>query len=324
MMMNQSYSVEHKVINCFKEEVDNYSIDKGISFEKKFNMVLDKKSIIKYNLKNHSKEYDIMIFGEKRLDIGLLIDMPWNIEIETHKCNKNVINDKYDDNFLFSVIAVNGESPNALNSSMPYSFIEYKENFKLRDFDFKTNELPSIRRDNYNSSNPFNEIEKKYAFVPKVNHYCELITSKIERKNIVHLENILKSNIEPNMKRGILYYLCDNLVKESITRLNFIPELKQFSFINNNGERNYLIDSEYNRSRINNHLVSEHYEEYLTRNAGKRIAKVLNTKKFSLITQDEKFYRSCDSSEIDSIQLMKDNILQEGIGIGSGSYNYFK
>jgi hypothetical protein len=302
------YEIEQKIIGLFDNEV------KSPTFEDAFKISLDNNSIISYNLKEKNKEYDIIIEGEKRLSIGLLINDSYNIEIETRRCNIHTIEDKCEDGMLFSVILTNGESNNARYSKMPYSFIDFKENFNLTNFDFKTQELPSLKKNIYNSSNPFTSIKKEYAFVPKiVNNNCEKIKSLIEERNIVHLENILKSLIVPNLKRGLLYFLCDNLVSKKIKNLDFIPELMQVSFIDNNGLNNCLIDSSINRRKIADYSVSKSYEKYLTKKHNKKIAKALNSKNFSLITEDEELFKSCNCSEIKKAYLIKGNILELGL-----------
>jgi hypothetical protein len=279
-------------------------------FEENFKLFLGNDSKVEYNLEQNSREFDIMIFGEKRLSIGVLVNETYNIEIETHKCSNKVIKNKYDSSFLFSIILANGESNAAHDSNLVYSLIDYKEDYSSINFDFKNQELPSIKVKN--ASEIFNPPKKEYAFVPKVvNNNCNLLKNKLGEDNIMPLEAILNSKIEPNLKRGVLYFLCDNLIKEY--KVRFMPELMQVSFMGSNGLNTCLIDCLLNRQRVHNHEVSKSYEAFLTKRYNKKIAKSLSSKNFSLITSDLKFADSIVDSEISKVYLIKDNILQNGL-----------
>ncbi|MFA5333739.1 MAG: hypothetical protein WC376_04560 [Candidatus Nanoarchaeia archaeon] len=261
-------------------------------------------------MEQNSREFDIMIFGEKRLSIGVLVTETYNIEIETRKCSNKVINSKYNDSFLFSVIIANGESNAAHDSAWVYSLIDYKENYCSVNFDFKNQTLPSIK--DKNVAEIFSPAKKEYAFVPKVvNNNCSLLKNKLGENNIMPLEAILNSKIEPNLKKGVLYFLCDNLIKDY--KVRFMPELMQVSFMDINGLNTCLIDCLLNRQRVRNYEVSKSYEKFLTKRYNKKIAKSLSSKNFSLITSDSEFADSIKGSEIGKVYLLKDSILQNGL-----------
>lgn len=301
MINSKEHELEQKIIDCFSNELNNPF------FEDNFKISLSSDSSVKYNLEQDSREFDIMIYGEKRLSIGLLVNETYNIEIETHKCNQGVINSKYNDSFLFSFILANGESNTAHDSKLVYSLIDFKENYSPLNFDFKNQIVPSIKK-----ARIPNPIKKEYAFVPKVvNNDCNILKNKLGEDNIASLEAILGSKIEPNLKKGVLYFLCDNLIRDY--KLTFFPELMQVSFMDKNKLNNLIIDCEFNRQRINNHSLSKSYEAFLTKRYNKKTAKALSSKNFSLITESEKYANICSNSEINNVYLIKNNILENGL-----------
>jgi hypothetical protein len=303
MITTHNNSLEQKIISCFDQELN------GPFFENNFKLSLSNSTDVRYNLEENSREFDIMIYGKKRLNIGLLINETYNIEIEVRKCSNGVINSKYDDSFLFSVILVNGESNAAHDSKKVYSLIDFKENYKAINFDFRNKMIPSIK--NNERFNLFNNI-KKYVFIPRVvNNNCEFLKNKLGENNILPLESILGSNINLNLKKGLLYFLCDNLLKDY--KLTFIPDLMQVSFRNKFGLNNVLIDSKFNRDRVLNQSVSKSYEKYLTKRFNKKTAKALHFKNFSFITPDLNFANSCKNSEINNFIVIRNNILEHGL-----------
>jgi hypothetical protein len=307
MTKYQEHGLEQKIIGYFGKEL------KSPFFGDNFRITLSKDCNVEYNYKNDFREFDIMIYGEKRLGIGLLVNDAYNIEIETRKCNRKVIDSKYNDSFLFSVILANNESNAALISKKFYSLIDFRENFAPSAYDYKNHGLLSLK-ERLNSNNVLFIEKKEYAFIPRViNNDCEKIKNLIGEANICPLEAILQSNIEPNLKSGLLYFLCDNLAKKSIKKIGFAQDLMQVSFIENDELNNCLIDSEFNRQRISDYKLSESYEKYLTKNYNKRTAKAFNSKNFSIITLNENYQNYCINSEISKAYLIRKNILELGL-----------
>ena len=297
-----SHEIEQKIIGCFDAEL------RKPFFESTFKIILPDSRGVQYNFENDAREFDIWINGPKRLSIGLFIDETYNIEIETRKCSLGVVNHKHYDNILFSVILVNGESNRAHYTKKAYSLIDFKEDY-FAGFNFK-GELPSLKGRKIDT----NVKKQEYAFIPKVvNNNCEMLKRKLGECNVEPLEKILGLFISPNLKKGLLYFLCDKLSEGYAKKVGFVPDLMQSPIISNGLINHCLIDCTINRQRILENKLSKSTEEYLTLNYGKKIAKALSSKSFSLITEDEVFAESCVSSELLEIYLLNPDVSGKGL-----------
>jgi len=273
MTQSSDDNLEKKIIKHFD------SVLRKPCFEQIFNVNLGSDFTVSYNSSYSNAEFDIVLYGQKRLSIGLLINSPYNIEIQTNKCTKNIINKKYHDGLL-SMILTNGLSNNSNRTRKVYSFTDYK-----RD-----------------------------SFTPCfLDNYCEKISKMIRKDNVAELEKILYSSIDSNLKKGLLYYLCDKLVAKEFKKIFFIPNLMQVSLISKNVVNNCVIDSGFSRQKITNYSLSKSYEQYLNAKFNKKFSKSVDSKNFSLITQDSDYSNFCNNSEISQAILVKENILELGL-----------
>jgi len=94
----------------------------------------------------------------------------------------------------------------------------------------------------------------------------------------------MNSDINPLLKRGVLYYLCDNIVAGNIKGVHFIPSLMQVYAYSESSRFNLVIDS----GNIAEHKsFSECYESYLRKNFGKKLSKSMGLKNFKIATLNE-------------------------------------
>ncbi len=198
----QSY--EAKVIDEFNNLSSNFYLF-GIylgGIEKEINKEID----------NH--ERDIVIRGEMRLANGLPLLLDWNIEIESRRPNKKVINSKYDDAMLLSIITPYINKKTQHNSHI-YSEIVYNNGF------------------NYIFINPYNSYSLK----------------KVGRENIDVLELVRRSKINHNLKRALLFYLGDRIIEDQfIKKIKFFEDEKIIKLYNGHSSENIIVMDESNKN----------------------------------------------------------------------------
>ncbi|MDD5054554.1 MAG: hypothetical protein PHG04_04240, partial [Candidatus Nanoarchaeia archaeon] len=256
-----------EVIGAFDSCLKNRDV-----FFEAFNVSLGNDFLVEYNFENDKREFDIILLGKKRLGIGLLLDSPYNIEIQANRCNKKIVNKKYDDD-LMSMVLVNGASNSSIAANKAYSFVGFKNGL----------------------------------FTPLfLDNYCEKVLKILGKNNVAELEKILYSGIPLSLKNGALYYFCDELAKyNNFRKIVFIPSLMQATLIGKSFSENCVIDSGVNRKKIINHSLSKSYEKYLNAHFGKDFSKKIDSKNFSLMTFDSCFADSCSGSEIGRVVLLE-------------------
>jgi hypothetical protein len=237
-------SFEEQVFDCFKKNA-------GVEgfFENNFGLALGKNCRILYNYFNGFRELDIVVRGYKRLNIGLLVCEDYNIEVQSELCTLGDINHKCSDGYLYSILSRNA-SNNSKSSNKVYSFVNFE--------------------------NP--------GFSPAfIDYSCDFCLNKIGEKNIQSLEGIIRSKINPALKSGILYYLCDNIMGGNIKGLCFIPSLMQVSAYSGSSRFNLVIDSGIKHPES----FSQSYENYIRKNFGKKLSKSMGLKDFKIATLNE-------------------------------------
>ncbi len=242
--MDYLESFEKEVFGCFKKNVGLEGF-----FEKNFGLALGDKSRFYYNHFDGLRELDIVVKGKKRLNIGLLVSEDYNIEVQSDLCTLGDINHKCSDGYLYSILSRNA-SNNSKSSNKVYSFVN---------------------------------VENSNFYPAFINYSCNFCINKLGEKNIQSIEGIMNAKINPILKRGVLYYLCDNIVDGSIKGLHFIPSLMQVSVYSGKSRFNLVIDSGNELPKS----FSKCYESYLREAFGKNFSKKVGLKKFKIATLNE-------------------------------------
>ena len=251
--MKRGASFEEQVFDCFKENV-------GIEgfLKNNFGLVLGKDCRVFYNHFNGSRELDIIVSGNKRLNNGLLVSEDYNIEVQAELCTLGDINNKCSDDYLYSVVS-NGFTNGSKSTNKVYSFINF---------------------------------ENSGFCEPLINYSCDFCAKRLG-ESIHSLENIMNSSISEPLKRGVLYYLCDKIVSGEIKGFYFIPSIMQVSAYSDNYRFNLVIDSGVKHPES----FSKSYENYVRKNLGKKLSKAWGLKNFKIATLNKKISINSDASE---------------------------
>ncbi len=253
--MEDYTSFENQVFNCFKKnaEIEGF-------FGNIFGLEFGKDCNILYNYFDGLRELDIVIRGNKRLNLGLLVSEDYNIEVQSDLCTLGDVNHKCSDIYLYSILSRN-VSHNSKNSNKVYSFVNFSES-------------------GFSST--------------LIDYSCDFCINKLGLKNIQSLEGIMNSDINALLKRGVLYYLCDNIVAGNIKGVSFIPSLMQVSAYSESSRFNLVIDSGNSEEYKS---FSKCYESYLRQNFGKKLSKSMGLKNFKIATLNEDITFNSEISE---------------------------
>jgi len=120
-IMEDYTSFENQVFNCFKKNVEIEGFFGSI-----FGLKFGKDCNILYNYFDGLRELDIVIKGDKRLNLGLLVSEDYNIEVQSDLCTLGDVNHKCSGTYLYSILS-SDLSNNSKNSNKVYSFVNFSE-----------------------------------------------------------------------------------------------------------------------------------------------------------------------------------------------------
>jgi hypothetical protein len=161
--------LEKKIIKYLIKNISNEVFQRRIGF------YLSNEYVCEANVIYDNKEYDLLISASNiTLTNGhkLKENIKVNFEIETAKCNNNVLNTKYEDDKLLCSVLTEGTSVNSFDSDKVYSFLSFKKkkierlniNYFAKNVKFTSEHNISVLQNIYDSKYINKRLKKPLLF----------------------------------------------------------------------------------------------------------------------------------------------------------------